>query len=109
MIEPFSRHVDKTREIFADAKEPLRFQPNTIPLEKETLHPFTRRLYQRFVLLSIDAVQDWDNWAKALMPSPRKNLQLGLVRAAKGLIKLFRVWLIETYQLERSAYLNKKK
>lgn len=97
---PFGDYKDDERKALEDeiAHPLIRLQlrPGVIQPGPTTMHPFSRRLQQRLVLLSLQAVEDWDAWIEALVDCPRKRLHEAAARSVKGLIKAWRNYLIET-------------
>ena len=97
---PFGDYKDEERKALEDEiahpLTPLRFKAAVIQPGPTTMHPFSRRLQQRLVLLSLQAVEDWDVWIEALIDGPRKRLHEAAARSVKGLIKAWRNYLIET-------------
>ncbi len=95
---PFSKYIDDEKmSLQEEVEKPLRemkFRSDVIDSDSTRLHPYTLRFCQRLVILSLQAIDDWDEWAKALTTGSRKTMHMGMARSAKGLIKVIRNYFI---------------
>ena len=59
------------------------------------MHPETRELIQRLILSAVSNIEAWEHWAEIVPIGPAQKMHQSLIRLVKGMIKAFRLRLLE--------------
>lgn len=62
------------------------------------MRPETVTLNQRLILSALSDIEAWERWAEVVPTGPAKVLNLSLIRLVKGLVKAWRMYLVELRQ-----------
>ena len=72
------------------------------------LHPEIRALNQNLILAFIACLDSFERYNDSCIPTPEKGLKIAIIRFGRGLIKAWRIYLIESLkEPEPQPFINK--